>query len=343
MITKRQQDILRLIIQSYTENEIPVGSKKLMESGIEASSATIRNEMKALEEFGLLTKTHSSSGRVPSIEGYRYYINHLLEPMTSSKGDVEQIRRGLNREFHEINDVIQYAATVLSKLTNYTALSVGPNLTDRMLTGFRIVPLNNRQIVAIIVTDKGNVESQVYTIPATFQSTDVEKIVQIINDRMVNESLWTVYQRLRTEIPMTMSRYFQTTDGILDFFEHVLGKAFEERVYVGGWMNLLDYETTYDSQAIKSMYSFMKNSEQLTKLFSSREGDIQIRVGDEIGVKMLHNMSLIQANYSIKDHGLGTIALLGPTSMPYSKMYGLLDTFSKELSQKLIGYYQELE
>lgn len=343
MLTKRQEAILRLIIQNYTENEIPVGSKTLMQFGIEASSATIRNEMKVLEERGLLTKTHSSSGRVPSMSGYRYYIDHLLQPITSTNGDVEQIKSAFGKDFHEINDVIQQSATILSHLTNYTALSLGPAISDRKLTGFRIIPLNNRQIVAIIVTDKGNVQSQVYTIPLSFTVNDLEMVVKIINDRLVNQSLLTVYHRLRTEIPMIMNRYFQTTDGILDLFDHLLGQVFEERVFVGGRMNVLNFEPNQDVSMMKSMYRFMKDSEQLTQLFTSRNEPIQARIGEELGVDLLQNMSLIQANYSVEGHGSGTIALLGPTSMPYSRMYGLLDTFSQELANALTGYYQELE
>ncbi|MEO1782309.1 MULTISPECIES: heat-inducible transcriptional repressor HrcA [Enterococcus] len=343
MLTNRQQDILRLIIQHYTQTGQPVGSKKLMEEGIDASSATIRNEMKALEELGLLQKTHSSSGRVPSIEGYRYYVDHLLQPSRVAKKEMQTIRQSFGGEFHEINEIIQQSATILSQLTSYTALSLGPDVKDRKLTGFRIVPLNNRQVIALIVTDKGNVESQVFTIPAAISGEDLEKMVRIINDRLVGEPLVTVYNRLRTEIPMILHKYFQTTEGILSLFDTMLGQAFESKVYVGGRMNMLDFEGAQDVDHFKTMYTLMKDSEKLSQLLVPQDRGIQIRIGNELGSQLFQNMSLIQATYEIDGHGQGTIALLGPTSMPYSKMFGLIDAFRHELASKLADYYRSLD
>lgn len=343
MLTERQQTILRLIIKNYTQTGQPVGSKKLMEEGIDASSATIRNEMKALEDKGLLQKTHSSSGRIPSIAGYRYYVDHLLKPARVNKNEMQTIKSSFGKEFHEINEIIQQSATILSDLTSYTALSLGPEMKDRKLTGFRIVPLNNRQIIAIIVTDKGNVESQVFTIPVSVTGEELEKMVRIINDKLVGEPLMTVYHRLRTEIPMILHKYFQTTEGILDLFDTVFGQAFEDKVYVGGRMNLLDFEPSQNLNQFKSIYSFMKDPEELIQLMAPGEDNIRIRIGDELGNDLFDNMSMIQASYTIDGHGTGMIALLGPTSMQYSKMFGLIDVFRHELASKLADYYRSLD
>lgn len=343
LLTERQEHILRLIIQNYTSLGQPVGSKKLMEDGVEASSATIRNEMKTLETYGLLSKTHSSSGRVPSIAGYRYYVDHLLTPSQAGNEEVSLIRQSFGKEFHEINEIIQQSANILSNLTSYTALSLGPDVKERKLTGFRIVPLNNRQVIAIIVTDKGNVENQIFTIPKYLQSQDLEKMVQIINDKLVGEPLLTVYHRLRTEIPMILHKYFQSTEGVLDLFDNMLNHVFEDKIFVGGRMNLLEFEHNQDVQQFKSMYSFMKDTENLNQLLAPRNNSIQIRIGDELGDELLSNMSLIQASYTIEGHGEGTIALLGPTSMPYSKMFGLVDAFRQELALTLAAYYRSLD
>ncbi|MDT2740569.1 heat-inducible transcriptional repressor HrcA [Enterococcus canintestini] len=343
MLTKRQQDILRLIIQHYTKTGLPVGSKSLMAAGINASSATIRNDMKALEEAGLLQKTHSSSGRIPSMVGYRYYVDHLLKPTRVAKTDMQVIKRSFGKEFHEINDIIQQSAEILSNLTSYTALSLGPDMKDRRLTGFRIVPLNSRQVIAIIVTDQGNVESQVFALPQSVSGTDLEKMVRIINDKLVGEPLLTVYQRLRTEIPMILHKYFQTTEGILDLFDLMLGQVFEEKVFVGGRMNMIDFEPATDVDQFKSIYRFMKDPEELMQLLIPPTDNIDIRIGDELGNDLFHNMSLIQASYDISGHGKGVIALLGPASMQYSKMFGLLDVFSRELAEKLAEYYRSLD
>lgn len=345
MITERQQNILRLIIQEYTNTGTPVGSKKLMEEGIQSSSATIRNDMKALEEHGLLLKTHSSSGRIPSMEGYRYYVDYLLRPAEVEHDELETIRHSFGKEFHEIDDIIKQSADILSDLTSYTAFSLGPEVKERKLTGFRIVPLNDRQIIAVIVTDKGNVENQVFAIPHSVTSQDLEKMTQIINDKLVGQPLLTVYHRLRTEIPMILHRYFQTPDGMMDLLEAMLGHAFEEKVFVSGRMNLLDFGVKQDIEQLKSVYSFMQNTDAITHLLSNEISDSQIaiRIGSEIGNTLLDDMSMITATYEVAGHGKGTIALLGPTSMPYSKMFGLVDVFRHELASKLGAYYRFLD
>ena len=259
MLTERQKLILSLIIKNFTNTGQPVGSKSLMEEGVKASSATIRNDMKALEELGMLEKTHSSSGRIPSALGYRYYVDYLLTPAKVSNQEVDQIRRSLKKDIHEIDDIIQQSAKILSQVTSYTAFSLGPEMKDRTLTGFRIVPLNDRQILAIIVTDKGNVESQVFRIPENVDSQDLEKMVRIINDRLVGQPLVSVYQKLRTEIPMILHRYFQTTEGISHLFDVILNDAFEDKVFVSGRMNILNFNPDQDFNHVKSMYSLMQN------------------------------------------------------------------------------------
>ena len=343
MLTERQKLILSLIIQDFTNSGQPVGSKSLMEEGVKASSATIRNDMKALEELGMLEKTHSSSGRIPSVSGYRYYVDHLLTPAKVSNQEVAQIRNSLKKDIHEIDDIIQQSAKILSQVTSYTAFSLGPEMKDRTLTGFRIVPLNDRQILAIIVTDKGNVESQVFRVPENVERQDLEKMVHIINDRLVGQPLVSVYQKLRTEIPMILHRYFQSTEGIGRLFDVVLNEAFEDKVFVSGRMNILNFNSEYDLGHVKSMYSLMRNSEELTQLLLPSDDRIHVRIGAEMGNDLFDHLSMIQANYEISGHGRGTIALLGPTSMPYSKIVGLLEVFQSELTNALDDYYRSLD
>ncbi len=343
MLTERQINILHLIIQIYTTTGIPVGSKTLMNDGIAASSATIRNDMMVLEKYGFIEKTHSSSGRVPSIRGYRFYVDHILKPASVSSNELAVIKQSFGKDFYAINDIVEQSAKILSDLTSYTAFSLGPEVKERKLTGFRIVPLNAHQIMAIIVTDKGNVESQVFSIPTAISSEDIEKMIRIINEKLVGEPLLTVYHKLRTEIPLILQRYFQTPSGMMDLFDMVLGKAFEDRVFVGGGMNLLDFGVLQDLHQFKSLYSIINDKETLTTLLGNKSGEISIQIGNELGNDILNNMSLITASYEVKGHGQGTIALLGPTNMSYDKMIGLIEVFRQELATHLVDYYRSLD
>lgn len=342
ILSERQLNILHLLVKIYTETGVPVGSKTLMNQGIKASSATIRNDLAKLEELELIQKTHSSSGRIPSIKGYRFYVDHLMRPAEVSSHDRFQIRQLLNKQYHATNEIIEASAKILSDLTSYTAFSLGPEVKERKLTGFRIVPLNKNQLIAIIVTDQGYVESQVFSIPESITSEDIEKMIRIINDRLVGESLLTVYHKLRTEIPLVLQKYFVNSTNVLYLFEEVFNQAFDDQVYISGGMNLLNSENVTDIAEFKSIYSLISDTDQLTEILLPDSTGIEIKIGDEIENDLLLNMSLITAAYEVPNHGKGVIALLGPTNMSYSKLHGLVTAMTTELSGHLDSYYRSL-
>lgn len=343
MLTERQKLILSLIIQYSTKFGQPVGSKTLMDENIQASSATIRNDMKVLEQLGLIQKTHSSSGRIPSNTGYRYYVDYLLKPEKVRKNDAELIRSSLLQDVHEINDIFRRSAEVLSNLTSYTAFSLGPEIKDRKLTGFKMIPLNDRQVLAIVVTDKGNVESQVFAIPSDMSAEDLRTLTEIIQERLLGQPLIAVYHKLRTEIPMILHRYFQSTEGVLSLLEAIMAQAFENRIFVSGKMNFLNFDGMIDPKQVKLLYSFLQDSEELNQLLAPHDTEIHTRIGAELGHELLDHFSVVQANYEIEGHGQGTIALLGPASMSYDKVFGLLQTFQTEMTQALNDYYRSLD
>lgn len=349
MLTQRQALILKNIIRIYTQTEEPVGSKHLMdELPIKVSSATIRNDMAKLEEMGLLDKTHSSSGRVPSIDGYRYYLDHLLEPSDVSDKDLAVIQRTFNQQYQMIDDIVAQSAKILSTLTSYTAITLGPDVSDIKLDGFRLVPLGNHQVMAILVTSAGTVQNQVFHIPPTVSGGDLEKAVRIVNDELVGLPLATVSQRIRSDIPAMLMKYATSSDGFLDIFGSVLKQAASDHFYVGGRLNLLDFANN-DVSSLKTLYSLFEKNDDLANLLqlpdieTNSDGEIIVRLGDQLTPRTLQNYSLITATYDVMDHGRGMIALLGPTSMPYSRIIGLLDLLRDELARRITDYYSNMD
>ena len=342
MLTKRQLLILKEIVRLYTETGQPVGSKKLLEQlPIHISSATIRNEMVHLEDQGLLEKTHLSSGRIPSLRGYRYYLDHLVEPSSIDANDLAVIETSFDQSYHEIDQIVAQSAKILSSLTNYTAISLGPELKDLKLTGFRLVPLNDDQVMAILVTDNGTVENQIFSIPSGIDGDSLEKIIRIINDQLVGLPLMEVVNKLHHEIPQLLTKYMITPEGFLDIFGGVLKKAAQERYYVGGKMNLINTSTLKDVDQLKALYSLIDQNQDLGQIIGApADQPIEVRLGDEMTNDLLKNFSVITATYNVSEHGRGMVALLGPTSMPYSRMIGLLDVFRAELAKKITDYYR---
>ncbi|WP_125704305.1 heat-inducible transcriptional repressor HrcA [Lacticaseibacillus daqingensis] len=346
MLTKRQLLVLKEIIRLFTESGQPVGSKTLMEElPIHVSSATIRNDMAALEEQGLITKTHSSSGRVPSTRGYRYYLDNLVEPAAATPNEIAAIQQGFGGHFYKIDEIVAQSARILSNLTSYTAISLGPEVANIRLTGFRMVPLGNHQVMAILVTSNGNVENQLFTLPPEVDSGEVEKAIRIINDQLVGLPLGQVAQKLQADVPAVLFKYMTSPNGFLDIFGNVLQKAAAERFYVGGRLNLMDYVEDGDVGQIKRLLAMMEPEQgAINQLLNpAMVSDLQVRLGSELTPDALANLSVITAKYSVGEHGTGMIALIGPTQMPYSKMIGLLTTFREELAKRLTNYYTHFD
>ena len=342
MLTKREEQILQAIVRQYTATGQPVGSKLIASVlPMKVSSATIRNEMVVLEHAGLVTKEHSSSGRVPSKQGFRYYVDHLLDPTTITKHDAAAIQNFLGAEFAKIDELVSDSAQILSDLTSYTAFTLKPEQQNEKLSGFRLVPLGNSRVLGILVTDSGKVESQSFTLPKDVDSEAFEAVVRLINDQLVGLELPEVVKRLREDIPYQVTQYLAKPEGFLDVFGNVLEKAAGERFFVGGRFNLLGMEQHKDGKAMQAIYELL-DSDRLSTIIDpapDNEG-ITVKIGSEIAKnKLLDDYSLITARYRVDQYGEGIIAVLGPTAMPYPRTIGLVDAFRRELAKRLVNYY----
>ncbi|KAF0510363.1 heat-inducible transcriptional repressor HrcA [Pediococcus acidilactici] len=344
MLTDRELSILEEIVQEYTENGKPIGSKTVMNNlPIKVSSATIRNDMAKLEDLGLIEKTHSSSGRVPSLMGYRYYVDHLLRPEEVDQTEALQIQRGLATHFQEVDDIVRTSAEMLSNLTHYTALTLKPEQKGPTLDGFRMVPLGGNQVMLILVSSNGDVTSQQFSIPHEMNGETLERVVRIMNDRLVGKTLSQVYYHLRTDIPQVVEKYLQSDAGVLDVFQDIVTRSTRDRYFVGGKLNVLNFSKNVDVNSLRGLLTLFNENEQIDGLLGNKRSDLDVKIGDELSNALLKDFSLITATYDVGSRGKGLIAMLGPTSMQYSKTLGLINTFRYQLSHRMLQYYKHLD
>lgn len=343
MLKPRQLDVLRLVVQMFTATGQPVGSTTLKNAGIQASTATIRNDLALLEQLGLLEKTHVSSGRVPSMKGYRFYVDHLLQLPDLEAQEISAIHNSFSGTYSAMNDLIEQSVKMLSQLTHYTAFAIEPEMGERVLTGFRLVPLNRSQVMAVIITNKGSVESHIFSTHGQLDASDLDHLAEVVNQRFIGETLVTIRQRLRTELPLTLRNEYQNSQALLSILEFIFSKVFEDKIYVSGQMNLLNDESITNVKQFKQIYSLINDQERLLDIIPAMDEPVKIKIGDEIHNELLADMSLIAANYHIDGHGSGVIALLGPSKMSYAKTIGLVNGFRKELENQVSDYYKVLD
>ncbi|KRK59046.1 hypothetical protein C5L34_002048 [Lentilactobacillus hilgardii] len=321
---------------------MPVGSKALAsEFPTHVSSATVRNDMAALESKGLITKTHFSSGRVPSMQGYRYYVDNLVQPDPLDDSAEDLIKSSFNIEFNRIDEIIQESAKVLSDLTSYMAVTFNPEPGNNLkLGGFRLVKLDDRQVMAIIVTNTGHVVDKIFRL-TNVSSEQLETIVNIINSELVGKPISQVADKLRIDIPMLMTKYIQTPQGFLKIFGEMLSEAGRDKVHVDGKLNLLKFAERQNIDRLKPLYNLLDTEDTVQKIINPDSHDVQVRIGSELRNDLLKDYSIITGTYDLNEYGHGVIAVIGPTRMPYSKIIGIVGALREELTKKLLGYYDD--
>lgn len=344
MLTERQLQILRVLIDDYIVNAEPVGSRSISKRGtINYSPATIRNDLADLEEMGFLEKTHSSSGRIPSEKGYRFYVDHLLSPFIFNEEEVDHLRALFTKKFHEVENVIQHSAVILSELTNYTSIVISPESQETKLKHLQIIPISEKTGVAIIVTDTGKVENKTVSIPEGLDISEIERIINILNERLQGVPLLQLRSKIVQEIDAVFRSYLRNYEEAMDMILTLFSlNEKKDKVYYGGKTNILSQPEFRDVEKVKQLLEAIEKEELIYQLIRHESDGIDIKIGKENDLQAMENCSLITASYSISGQYMGSIAIVGPTRMEYKRVIGLLDFISKDLSNVLTKRYHQI-
>lgn len=336
MLTERQLLILKVTVDDYIQSAQPVGSNQLSKkSEIPFSPATIRNEMADLEGMGFLEKTHTSSGRIPSEKGYRYYVDHMLTPRPLPKQDILQLRSIFDEKIAETEEIIKRSAMILSELTNYTSILLGPDVRKHTVKKLSIVPLSSDTAVAIIVTDNGHVENRIFPIPEGLDPSDIERMVNILNERLAGVSLNDLHLRLEQETLMVFKQHVNRYSELFSTFRKAVIVPQEDNVYYGGKLNILNQPDFHDLHKIRSLMDVMEESKHIPLILPAGLQGLQIRIGSENKLSAMEDCSVITVSYNIGEEQTGSIAIVGPKRMDYKRVVTLLDTLSGDLSKEL--------
>ncbi|MBM7643268.1 heat-inducible transcriptional repressor HrcA [Streptococcus loxodontisalivarius] len=336
MITQRQNDILNLIVEMFTQTHEPVGSKALQES-ISSSSATIRNDMAKLEKLGYLEKAHTSSGRMPSRAGFQYFVRHSLNLDSIDEQDVYQVIKAFDFEAFKLEDILDAAAKLLAQMTGYTAVVQDVEPTSQRLTGFDIVQLSSHDALAVLSLDESKPVTVQFAIPKNFLARDLLRVKTLVSERLLDKTVMDIHYRLRTEIPQIVQKYFTTTDNVLDLFDYIFSQLFKELVFIEGKVASLTY-------ADLATYQFLDNPQAVALALRSAispEEMAQVQVA-ESQEEALSDCTVISHKFLIPYRGLAMMSLIGPIDMDYRRMMSLVNVISRVMVMKLTDYYRYL-
>ena len=330
VLTNRQEGLLKLIVEEYIQTARPVSSKSLCDV-MNCSSATIRAEMSLLEEYNLLEKEHISSGRIPSEKGYRYYVDHIMQPKELSGDDMLKLQTIVNNKSLVVSDVITRSMEIVSQLTNYTAVVLGKTSKDNLISKVEVIPIDERNMVAIIVTDKGHVEHKNIYMEGNVNSKDVSKTVELINKLIVGTPIDEVSSFLEFQVKPIISTYVEQHEILYNAFYNAFNDfTASESVKVAGTRNILMQPEFNDAEKIRDIISKFEDKE-LVKSIKEEDNGINIYIGSENNID--NDVTVIKTKYVVNGEE-GTIALIGPKRMEYDRVITLLNYIMNNIDKE---------
>ena len=329
MLSKRQTQLLKLIVEDYIKNVRPVGSKALCEI-LDCSSATVRAEMNYLEEVGLLEKTHISSGRVPSEKGYRYYVDNIMMPRELNGEDMLKLQTIVENKSLVVNDIILKSMEIISELTHYTTVVLGKQSSENLVQKVEVIPIDTNNIVAIIVTDKGHVEHKNIYIRENVDPTEIKQTVDLINKLIVGTSINLVSEVLEYQVKPIIGNYVKQHEALYNAFYNAFNDFTNENVKVNGTKNILMQPEFNDADKIRNIVSKFEDKE-IVKSIKEEENGINIYIGSENNFD--DDVTVIKTKDVINGEE-GTIALIGPKRMEYERVITLLNYIMDNISDK---------
>ncbi len=330
VLGERQKSILKEIVLEYIKNARPIGSQSLCKK-FKVSSATIRNDMLLLETLGYLEKQHISSGRIPSEEGYRYYVDNLMEPKKISGEDMLKLQTIFSNNELNLNDAIIKSLEIISDITNYTSVVLGSTSKDNILEKVEIIPLNEKEVVALVVTNKGHVENKQVSLKEKVDLKELSKTSELLNKMLHGTPLDDVPRKLEFEIKPIIGKYISNYEVLYNAFYEALSNFQSERdVHWQGKTNILKQPEFSKVDDVKNIISKFESKDLVSKI-EETENEVKVYIGSETEVD--DNVTVIKTKYNAG--GIeGTLAVIGPKRMDYERVLNLLEYIKANIEKK---------
>ena len=328
-ISEREKLVLNAIVDYYLTVGDTIGSRTLVKKyGIELSSATIRNVMADLEDMGFIEKTHTSSGRIPTDMGYKYYLTELLKVEKITQEEIENINNVYNRRVDELENILKQTSTLLSKLTNYAGIAVEPKPDNTKVDRVELVYIDEYLIMAVIVMEDRRVKTKNIHLPYPITKDEVDKKVVELNDKIKNNEIAiNDIEKFFTESSDIIYEY-DDEDELSKYFINNLPGVLKDR----------------DIEEVTDVIEFFNERKDIRDLFEklieqkakeNSKTNVNVILGDELGIKELEDFSFVYSIYNLGG-AQGIIGVMGPKRMAYSKTMGLINHVSREVN-KLIN------
>ncbi len=337
-LNDREKQILYNLVSHYIKSADPVGSRIIankFKMGI--SSATIRNTLQDLEEIGLVQQPHTSAGRIPTDMGYRVYVDYLVKPEMLSAQEEAKIRQTILKEGKGINEILGQTCKVLGEITNQLGVSIAPRFNSGILKRIDLIPVSDEKIMAVVVVESGLARTVIIEIETNISEKVLKDFEAALNERLAGLTLGVIKDSISDRLTSVKG------DGrliklIVDSNDKIWTEERSEDFHIAGTDRLLSQPEFANVNAISEFLKIIEDGKILSDfLQNSKEEGIIITIGNESRINEIMNCSLVTTTYKVGNVS-GSIGIVGPTRMPYSKLVSVVECAAKTITEALSGY-----
>jgi len=336
-LDERAQLLLKQLINSYTRDAQPVGSRHLAElSGLDVSSATSRNIMAKLEDMGLVDSPHTSAGRIPTEAGYRFFIDSLLEVDNLETSAQQFISRSFSSD-KTSSDLIHSASNILSRVTQLAGIVSLTHTAPAEVRHIEFMKLGDRRVLVILVINKDDVHNKVIHVERDYSDLELQQAAQTLSHYLIGRSFESARQVLLEELSELRSDVNSIMETVLDAMQEVCNLSVHDDLLTSGESNLLHYAELTDINKLRNLFNVFNEKTDLLKLLdgcTSAKG-VEIFIGSESGYSVLRDCSIIGAPYQVKGEIVGVLGVIGPTRIAYEQVIPMVDITAKLLTSAL--------
>lgn len=336
-LTERERLVLNLIVENFVHSAVPIGSRMISKKvGMTLSPATIRNVMGDLEERGYLTHPHTSAGRVPTDKGYRFYVDSLMGVEALSETEKQKITDQLTRVSKEVDVILDAASQVLARVSSQLGVVLSPRFFQGIFDKIELVPIAEKKVLMVLTIKSGLVRTILLKKEAEVSREVLEQMAAVINERLHGLNLQdmkrTLDDRIRDLDVPNAELVLTVAQSIIPYLDRAGHRSF----HFGGTNNIMAQPEFLDQQKLSNVLNLLESKEILIHLFEHNDtmGDLSIAIGEENRDELIKYCSLITTSYHLGSVS-GTLGVLGPTRMHYSKVVSLVDFMAKALSNIL--------
>ncbi len=339
ILNDRAAILLKQLVASYINDGQPVGSKQLaQDAGLSISSATIRNVMSGLEDKGLVISPHTSAGRIPTEQGLRLFVDNLLEVQPIEAGLIEQMAQKLDPD-KDMTELVAEASQLVSEMTQMAGVISVPKQTNVTLRHIEFLPLPEKRILAIMVTNEKDVQNKVLHLEREYTASELQHASNFLNQQFTGQGVREIRESLLSDLDSTRRDVDNVMKTAVEVADRALSSDDLEKpeFIVQGEKNLVRYSGNTDRKQLQNLFEIFDRKREMLGLFDRcvQDEGVKIFIGHEAGFEGFGDCSVISAPYSIGGQTIGVLGVIGPARMNYNQVIPIVDVTARLLSNAL--------